>query len=284
MWLRHVFRRRLATSAYALAERARHCGDDNGDKLFARACSRFSSLHRDVPTYVPALTFWAAALTNRAPKLRAALAEEMREEAKEKLLLALELAPNDVDILAALVSVLERLAWLKPPEVAAPLLRRARDLVEDGLSRRPHHPHLLNVCSMVLYGRVHAVPEADLDRRLTEARDTFKAEYRYTPMASIVNGWGTVLFAQADRSTGTTAEHLLREAKEKYAEGLERDPKSSEYNLACVCARLGEFDECRQWLQRSGEPGRYVTREEMAADPELIDVRDHAWFRALVPQ
>jgi tetratricopeptide (TPR) repeat protein len=282
--LRRWFPGSFATSAYAVAERACHLDGERGDRLFARACGRFRNLHQANPRYIPALKLWGAALERRAPRLRSPEAERTRAEAEEMLSLALELNPNDPDTLAALASVLERRAWLKPPEVAGPLLARARHLAGKGLSLRPHHSHLLNVSAFVLYGQAHALPEEDLDRRLAEALDIFKSEYRTTPTASILTGWGTVLFAQADRTSGTDAERLLREAKGKYEAVLARDPTSSTYNLACVCARLGEFDECRRWLERSGEPGRLATREEVAADPELSAVRDCAWFRLLLAE
>ena len=44
-----------------------------------------------------------------------------------------------------------------------------------------------------------------------------------------------------------------------------RGPGPSAYNVACICAELGEMEECRQWLEQSGEPGGSVSRDQMAS-------------------
>jgi hypothetical protein len=212
----------------------------------------------------------------------AADAERTNAEAEEKLSLALTLAPDDVEILATLATVLAR-AWLKPPDVARPPLARARELAEKALSLEPYRSDALDVWALVLYEQVHAAPADDIDRTLAEAFEKFKLAYDTTARSSILGGWGTIAFAQADRASGSDADRLLRVAKEKYAEAYSRDPMST-YNLGCVCARLGEWDKCREWLEKSGEPGRFITREEMAADPELAAVRSEAWFQLLLAE
>jgi hypothetical protein len=49
-----------------------------------------------------------------------------------------------------------------------------------------------------------------------------------------------------------------------------------------VCAQLGQESECREWLERSGEPGILVSPEQMSTETELAAVRDLPWFRDLV--
>jgi len=280
-WMMRRFPERFATSAYRLADRASRRAGEDMDQLFERAQNRFRSLHRANPTYVPALKLWGVALAGRALKCNQPIVDQMYGEAVEKLSLALTLAPNDVEVLINLAKVLERLAWLKLPHISRPGLVRARELAERALSLEPHHPQALDVWAFVLYGQVHAVPGEDIDQTLADAYAKFKSAYESTANGGILSGWATIAFAQADRTSGSDADRLLRDAKGKYAEAYSRDPMST-YNLACVCARLGELDECRDWLEKSGEPGRFLTREEMAADPELAAVRNCAWFQLLL--
>jgi tetratricopeptide (TPR) repeat protein len=282
-WMRRTFPGAFATSAHGLAERARRSVGEDRDRLFERAYNRFRGLHCDNPMYVPALKLWGAALARRVPTMPTADAERTNAEAEEKLSLALTLAPDDVEILATLASVLVRRAWLTPPDVARPPLARARELAEKALSLEPYRSDALNTWAHVLYEQVHAAPAGDIDRTLAEAFEKFKSAYDTTAKSSILGGWGTIAFAQADRASGSDVGRLLQVAKEKYAEAYSRDPIST-YNLGCVCARLGEWDKCREWLEKSGEPGRYVTREEMAGDPELAAVRSEAWFQLLLAE
>ncbi len=189
-----------------------------------------------------------------------------------------------MDILAILALVLVRRGRLKPSEAADLPLARARQLVEKALFPEPHHSDALNIWALVLHEQARAVPGEDIDRAPVMAFERFKAVCSATAQGSILTGWGTIIFAQADRTSGMDAGRLLRDAKQKYAEASSRDPLRSTYNLACVCARSGEFDECRQWLEKSGEPGRLITREGMAADPNLADVRNYPWFQLLLAE
>jgi hypothetical protein len=51
------------------------------------------------------------------------------------------------------------------------------------------------------------------------------------------------------------------------AESLE--PGSASYDLAWICAQLGQIDECREWLAKSGEPGKLISADMMAGAPRL---------------
>jgi hypothetical protein len=283
-WMMRAFPGAFAMSACALADRARWCAGPEGERLFGQVCQRFEALHRANPTYAHSLKLWGGALADRAFRLRLADAERMQAEADEKLSLALALAPLDVETLAALALVRARRAWLKPPEVAHPLLSSARELIAKALSLAPHDAHALNGWAIVLYNQVHTAPGENIDRTLADAYGKFESVYGRTGTGYLLGGWGTVRFAQADRASGSEAERLLRDAKQKYADAGARNPGGSTYNLACVCARLGQFDECRRWLEECREPGRYVIREEMATDPELAAVRSCTWFQSLFSQ
>jgi hypothetical protein len=134
----------------------------------------------------------------------------------------------------------------------------------------------------MLYEHVHSGQVEDIDRTLALAFEKLQSAHQANPSSRILEALGTIAFAQADRTTGTAAERLLQEAKCRYVEALNRDSRLSTYNLACVCARLGEISECRQWLEKSGEPEWLLTRSELASDPELVAVRECAWFQAIL--
>jgi hypothetical protein len=83
------------------------------------------------------------------------------------------------------------------------------------------------------------------------------------------------------RTKGDQRIGLLMEAKEKFLVSETFEPGSGAYRLACVCARLCEDEECRNWLEQSREPGILVTRDEMLEEPHFELVRERDWFQAL---
>jgi hypothetical protein len=75
---------------------------------------------------------------------------------------------------------------------------------------------------------------------------------------------------------------LFQEAKSKLLKAEALAPGSAAYCLAGLCARAAEFDECRRWLEASGEPGITISRDAMKAEEAFARIRDCDWFRRLL--
>ena len=117
-------------------------------------------------------------------------------------------------------------------------------------------------------------------RLLAQAHEKCEAAAGVKPeWEAIWDVWGNVLWAQAKDAGAAEAGRLLAQAKLKFLQAESLKPGSGAYNVACLCAMLGEEDECREWLLKSNEPGTLVTYEHLAADPDLQSVRDRPWFR-----
>ena len=71
-------------------------------------------------------------------------------------------------------------------------------------------------------------------------------------------------------------------AKEKASEADRIKPGEGAYNAACACARLGEDDECRRWLETALEHGELEDRSHMETDPDFESVRDTEWFKEIL--
>jgi len=127
------------------------------------------------------------------------------------------------------------------------------------------------------------MPSEEVNRLLREAICRFKdAAQAGADPDIILGGWGAVLFAQARATEGPEAVKLFEAAREKYSEAESHSPGLYLFHLACVAARLGNLDECKSWIVKSREPGILISRDRMARDPDLANVRECDWFRELL--
>ena len=127
------------------------------------------------------------------------------------------------------------------------------------------------------------MPGAETGRLIEEATRSFEEAARKADRPdAILVGWGDLLAGKAWLAEGAERVRLLQEARNKYAEFESRRPGSAAYDLACVAARLGEPDQCRQWLEKSREPGIRISADRMAGDPAVASVRECDWFGRLL--
>jgi hypothetical protein len=182
----------------------------------------------------------------------------------------------------SLGNVLWRRAKLRHGDDARDFLVRAGEWLDKALRAKPSDAHALSLRAWVLFSRAKLLPGEDTDRLLSEAAQQYASAHEAGDGDALRQGWGVVLWAQARSAGGEESKRLLEAAKQKLAEAESHAPESAAYNLACVCAELGEPDECREWLEKSREPGILVSRDQMAAEEELASVRDCDWFRALL--
>lgn len=63
---------------------------------------------------------------------------------------------------------------------------------------------------------------------------------------------------------------------------LETKQPSKAYNLACVYALMGEFNECKDCLERAFSAGTLPLKSHMLEDRDLRHVHEEEWFKKLV--
>jgi hypothetical protein len=163
------------------------------------------------------------------------------------------------------------------------ILEKASQLVETALREHPAYYLLLSIWGDILLIRAERMPGAETGRLIEEAARRFEdAAPKANVLSTILNGRAALLFAQALGAEGPERVRLLEEARKQYLETESQRPGRGAYSLACISARLGEPEQCRQWLEKSREPGIRISAQGMARDPALSSVRDCDWFRQLL--
>jgi tetratricopeptide (TPR) repeat protein len=270
-----------------LIQRAKLAAGVETDRLLAQArlecdklleTKRGSLMGQQLLSYVPSA---------QAKRHSRAAADGIYAQAEEACASALAMAPEDckpnVDLMAILGHILLHRALLDPGEKGSGYLARAREVLEETLRIRPAFDDARILWAHVLGEQSKRAPGEETDRALAEARASFDvAAGTTTDPAMVLLGTAAILFAQSMRITGEERVRLLLEAKDKFLASETRQPRTGAYRAACVCARLGEVEECRRWLEESREPGILVTRGEMADETHFENVRQCDWFEGLV--
>lgn len=228
-------------------------------------CERLLILHSQDAAL---LSFWGNALESMGNRAAQPEANRLYATAEEKYTAALAIKPNDASITCSLATLLWRQSRRRTGDEACALLARADQMLASALAANPGDARALSARAWVLFSQARWRPGEETNRLLAEAA----ARFAGTEDPQLYQAAGLIFWAQGS----------LEAAREKLTAAEAHAPGSAAYNLACVCAQLGDDGECRQWLERSREPGVLVSREQMATEAELAAVRDRAWFRELV--
>jgi hypothetical protein len=219
-------------------------------------------------------------LANREPDSEA---DKLYARIEERCRMGIAAHPVDESLVCILANTLIQRAEMRPAEAGNEFLAQAGRLVETALQAHPEHEGLLSAWARVLNFRTLRMPGDETNRLIDAAvRQLNAAQQSGAAPGSMLWRWGVLLWTQARRSEGPDSIQLLEEAKRKFLELESRSPRSVAYNLACVCALLGDREGCRHWLQHSLEPGILVSSDWMARDPALASVRDCDWFRQML--
>jgi len=260
----------------------RHPGEA-GRPFLLEARDAYAELVRRFPNDKLGLAGWGLSLLWLGVRAPDAEADSLYAQAEEKFRLGLAAAPADESLLCYLAAVMGERACLGEAEECNGILEKASQLVETALREHPAYYLLLSIWGNILLVRAERMPGPETDRLIEEAARRFEDDaQKVGDRNSILNGWASLLSAQAWRADGAERVRLLEEARNKFAEAESRAPGRAAYSLACVAARLGEPEECRQWLEKSREPGIRISADRMARDPALASVRDCDWFRRLL--
>ena|ERR1041385_5860368 len=253
-----------------------------GIEHLERICDECERLLIVKPDATVLLNLWGGALSAMGHRVTGEEADRLYAAAEEKYKEALRIAPDQVDSMSALGILVWRRAKLRRGAEANELLMQAGEWMDTALRLKPSDARALSGRAWILFARTRLMPCADTARLLDAAASQFAAVEANGDDALLRQARGVLLWARARCAEGEQATQLLHDAKSRLEEADHQEPGSAAYNLACVCAQLGDGAACREWLERSREPGILVSREQMAAEEELAAVRGSDWFRELL--
>ena len=298
-----------------LAELAEFCGDAGRRGLLAGAAGHLAEAARLDPGDAAVLRIWAEMLSDLAEESDDDEAEQCRRDADAAFRASEKIDDHFVtrNLHARMLYVW---AQTSPPERAESLLEQALALLGDagqdvaegtvlcGLSRfkgRAEARRLLQRGCKCFADAAALAPEdamalwqwgaalttlAGLEgtgraRALHElAEEKFQNALALEPGSLDAHFLRGVNFHEWAAMTGERALFLQARDAMICAEALE--PGSTAYNLACVSARLGEEDACREWLRRAADAGTLPGPEVLAEDPDLDTVRKKPWFKGML--
>ena len=273
----------MASLGHTFLRRADLAASGEADRLLAQARRQCDKLLETDRGRLLGLQLLSQVLFTEAAHQSGVEADGLYAQAEEACAAALALTPRDTNLMLSLGHTQLRRALLDAGEKGAGHLGRAREAIEEALRIRPAFEHARVLWADVLGEQSKRAPGEATDRALAEARAVYEGAAPTTAdPAKVQRGCAAILFAQGMRAAGEERVHLLREAKEKFLASETREPGTGAYRTACVCARLGEEEECLHWLTESREPGILVTRGEMADEPHFESVRQSDWFRGLL--
>jgi hypothetical protein len=226
-----------------------------------------------------AYTFWATAFWRLASRAAPADADAMLAQVEEKLAAALSIARDSGAIMDALAALLERRSRTRSGAEGEAFRRRSAEYCAAAAELPASDSSAMMFRAFALFNCARHDRGADMQRRVSAAMlDALSTASAYCDVALAARG--ILFWTQAVCSGGEESLRLLREASARFTEAETYAPRSCAYDLACVHALLGEPEECRRWLEISLEPGARVSREEMASEPYLENVRGYDWFQS----
>ena len=227
-----------------------------------------------------------------AQQLRHDAAQEERNRAKSRLLrAALDQAKNshqmlreaDVALLQLYLVYSDLAEATKNAKRVGEYLTAAWDWIRQYAAIPSESIEARQLVGLVLIARAKDGPAAERAACWREASNELKTAIKMgdgDPIAiSMLAG---TLLMQIPGASEDEIPRLLRQAEQYATEAEEKKAGVGAYNLACVWARGGDEQKCRQWLERSQEYGKLPSREEMMKDKDLASVRDTAWFKELL--
>ena len=166
-------------------------------------------------------------------------------------------------------------------------LTRKLDLFPPALLENPF-THLAAWAHIMLGSALHAQAKQkqgeEADALFAQAGEKYAQALAIKPdKHEALNNWAVALCVHgALPHAGERAAELFALAKEKALAAEQVKPGAGAYNAACACARLGEVEECRHWLETCRNLGRLPSRKHMETDCDLASVRDTNWFHDIL--
>jgi hypothetical protein len=131
-----------------------------------------------------------------------------------------------------------------------------------------------------------ALGELAVSRHGDVAERLFSASFEKLAAAAQVNphfhrpykNWSSFLLHQAHHRSAEAAALLRAEAREKCLKANQIKPGCSLYDLACIAAAEGDFEEVQARLEAALEAGTLPPVSHLETDADLAAVRVEPWF------
>jgi hypothetical protein len=268
--------------ATTLLERALLQHGEPGAALLRQACEVCERLASQNPRNIRQLAVWSDALRLLGMRTSGLEAGQFLALADAKISLAWEIKRPSSSLRYRLAVVRLQRAQRAAGTDGDQFLDQADTIFRTINREDPTYYPALADRACVLWERARRETGPKLDLMLAELQRECRSVPSECPrLAYMQHAWAILLCTCANRADAAESERLRREAKAKLLEADSLEPGSAAYYLAWVCAQLGEIDECREWLEKSGEPGNLVSCDSLATDPEWASVRDLPWFARL---
>jgi tetratricopeptide (TPR) repeat protein len=204
-------------------------------------------------------------------------------EASEKIQHGLNISPGHPRLTCGLAGTLLFRASLHGSDGGAISAARASELFETVLQKNPTDSAALYQWATAVSLHARLEPGSEAIRSLADAAAKLEAAVALPGVnqSYILIAWANLLVEQWNAS-GRREPSLIDAAKQKLAEAESLVPGSTPYFLARLYGEIGDADQCRVWLEKSGEPGRQMGSVLVEKQPEFASVRNCDWFQALL--
>jgi len=167
----------------------------------------------------------------------------------------------------------------KTGEEADTLFERACAAYQAALKIKPDMHEALNNWGNALSDQAKTKSPPQSDELYAQAFAKYEAVLKIKPnLHEALNNWGAALLEQSRTRSAQEADNLLAEAEKKLLGAERLSPGFVAYNLACIAARRGQPDACREWLEKSRQAGKLPSPSLLRTDPDLQSMRTHPWF------
>ncbi|MDM8568675.1 SIR2 family protein [Thiotrichales bacterium HSG1] len=207
------------------------------------------------PNYHEAFNNWGTGLGNLA-QIKPELAESLYNLAFEKFQQAIAIKPDDHEAFYNWGNGLGKLAEIKP-ELAESLYNLAFEKFQQAIAIKPDDHEAFYNWGNGLGKLAEIKPEA-AESLYKQAFEKYEQAIAIKPdYHEAFNNWGNYLLYLAKTKSGSEAESLYNQAKEKCKKCVDLGGKC--YNLACTYALTADKENALFYLNQSLENGEYST-------------------------
>ncbi len=253
------------------------------DEDFESAANYFGKIVKDLKVENQSVYYnWGNALSELAERKEGAESDELFRQSFEKYQKSLEIKPDKHEAYNNWGTGLSKFAQQKEGAEAEELFRQSFERYQKSVEIKPdQHEAYCNWGNALLY-LARRKEGAESDELFRQSFEKYQKSVEIKPdKHEAYNNWGTALLELAKKKVDQERSRLLEEAKRKCLEAESIKKGEGSYNLACVCALLGDEKECERWLKIEKEAGTLPTRSHAMSDSDLESMWDKGWFKEI---
>ncbi|MFW6195188.1 MAG: hypothetical protein ACOC5M_01535 [Chloroflexota bacterium] len=205
------------------------------------------------------------------------------DEAVSRYERILEVRSGDYDALMKLGHIYFKRALHKDGQSAADDSKTAESYYRAGLRLSPESSAVMTLRARALIVQAASLDGAQSERLLDQAEEQLRRALGVDPEnASAMHAYGATLATRARLREGAEERLALEQALSRLEAAEEVSPGIARYGMACVHARLGDSERCRELLtgmMADNDEGNLPPPERIWHDPDFADVRQEPWFQ-----